>query len=60
MFEYLLIYFQWFIYFFHHFIAAKLTGKQVFISCSLPEDRMLMPLVEKRLHEELQTNPDKF
>ncbi|XP_072013507.1 proteasome assembly chaperone 4-like [Amphiura filiformis] len=39
---------------------AKSTGKQVFISCSLPDNRMLLPLVEKRLHEELQTNPDKF
>ncbi|XP_022082214.1 proteasome assembly chaperone 4-like [Acanthaster planci] len=39
---------------------AKLTGKQVFVSCDLPQDRMLLPLVETRIINELKAVPDKF
>ncbi|XP_064639815.1 proteasome assembly chaperone 4-like [Lineus longissimus] len=39
---------------------AKKTGKQVFVSSCLPHDRQLMPLVEKRVAEEMKVNPDKF
>ncbi|XP_038068151.1 proteasome assembly chaperone 4-like [Patiria miniata] len=39
---------------------AKLTGKQVFVSCDLPQDRMLLPLVEARITNELKAAPDKF
>lgn len=40
---------------------AKATGKQVFVSCSLPlVDRTLVSLVEKRITEELKAHPDRF
>ncbi|XP_002741269.1 proteasome assembly chaperone 4-like [Saccoglossus kowalevskii] len=39
---------------------AKKTRKQVFVSYNLPTDQMLLPLVEKRLIEEMNTHPDKF
>lgn len=40
---------------------AKSTGKQVFVSCSLPVvDQLMVSLVEKRLTEEMKANPDKF
>ncbi|XP_025115096.1 proteasome assembly chaperone 4-like [Pomacea canaliculata] len=39
---------------------AKSTGKQVFVSCSIPYDQNLFPLVEKRLSEEIKLQPDKF
>ncbi|XP_071494020.1 proteasome assembly chaperone 4-like [Diadema antillarum] len=40
---------------------AKSTGKQVFVSCSLPlMDQMLVSLVEKRIKEELKANPQCF
>ncbi|XP_033626512.1 proteasome assembly chaperone 4-like [Asterias rubens] len=39
---------------------AKMTGKQVFVSCDLPQDRMLQPLVEERITSELKAFPEKF
>ena len=40
--------------------AAKLTGKQAFVSYDLPQDRMLLPLVETRIISEIKTSPEKF
>ncbi|XP_070536137.1 proteasome assembly chaperone 4-like [Ptychodera flava] len=39
---------------------AKKTGKQIFVSYNLQTDPMLLPLVEKRLIEEIDRYPDKF
>lgn len=39
---------------------SKRTGKQVFVSSSLPYDRVMLPLVEKRIGEELQAHPEFF
>lgn len=44
-------------------VAQKLSkkcNKQVFVSYNLPLDYLLLPLVEKRLFEEIKTNPDRF
>ena len=41
-------------------ITAKKTGKQVFVSLNLTTDNMTLPLVEKRVFEELKQHPDKF
>lgn len=49
------------ILFYHFIFQAKSTGKQVFVSCSLPVvDQLMVSLVEKRLTEEMKANPDKF
>ncbi|KAK7504540.1 hypothetical protein BaRGS_00004026 [Batillaria attramentaria] len=39
---------------------AKRTGKQVFVSCSVAYNQTLMPLLEKRIGEEIKDHPDKF
>lgn len=39
---------------------SKRTGKQVFVSSSLPFDRVILPIVEKRIGEELQAHPEFF
>jgi len=40
--------------------TAKRTGKQVYVSCSVPYDQNLLPLIEKRIGEELKTHPEHF
>lgn len=40
---------------------CKKTGKQVFVGGDFKTfDQLLIPLLEKRIVEEMQTNPDKF
>ncbi|XP_062609176.1 proteasome assembly chaperone 4-like [Saccostrea cucullata] len=39
---------------------AKKTGKQVFVSGSLDYDQLMLPLIEKRIGQELQNFPEKF
>lgn len=39
---------------------SKRTGKVVYLSCNVPQDKMLIPLIEKRILEELKQHPDKF
>ncbi|XP_076449618.1 proteasome assembly chaperone 4-like [Babylonia areolata] len=39
---------------------AKRTGKQVFVSCSVPYDQNQLPLIEKRISEEITSHPDCF
>nr|CAH7763805.1 unnamed protein product [Callosobruchus chinensis] len=44
-------------------ISSRLTrkiGKSVFLSCNLEPDRIFIPLVEKRLHDEIKNNPTAF
>lgn len=40
--------------------VSKRTGKVVYFSCNVPQDRMIVPLIEKRILEEMKTHPDKF
>ncbi|XP_046362358.1 proteasome assembly chaperone 4-like [Haliotis rufescens] len=39
---------------------AKKTGKQVFVSCNLAYDQLTMPVVEKRITEEMKKRPEMF
>ncbi|KAI0210801.1 Proteasome assembly chaperone 4 [Lamellibrachia satsuma] len=39
---------------------AKKTNKQVFVSCNLTTEPMMLSLVEKRLFEEMKALPEKF
>ncbi|XP_055381865.1 proteasome assembly chaperone 4-like [Condylostylus longicornis] len=39
---------------------AKRLGKQVFISCNIPTDRMIRPAIEKALTEKIKLHPDAF
>lgn len=39
---------------------SKRTGKVVYFSCNVPQDKTLIPLIEKRLFEEMKAHPDKF
>lgn len=39
---------------------SKKTGKVVYFSCNVTQDKMLIPLVEKRIIEEMKKHPDKF
>ncbi|XP_061184476.1 proteasome assembly chaperone 4-like [Saccostrea echinata] len=39
---------------------AKKTGKQVFVSGSVDYDQLMLPLIEKRIGQELQNFPEKF
>ncbi|XP_033750644.1 proteasome assembly chaperone 4-like [Pecten maximus] len=39
---------------------AKKTGKQVFVSCNLAFHGQMMPLVEKRISQELNKHPEYF
>jgi len=39
---------------------AKKCKKQVFVSYNLPSDYQLLPLVERRLFEEINTHPHRF
>lgn len=39
---------------------SKKIKKAVYLSCNVEPDRLLIPLIEKRLYEEIKTNPDKF
>lgn len=39
---------------------SKRTGKVVYFSCNVTQDRMLIPLIEKRILEEIKAHPDKF
>lgn len=39
---------------------SKKLNKAVFLSFNLAEDRLLVPLVEKRLLEEIQRHPENF
>lgn len=39
---------------------AKRLKKVVYISSNVSMDRLLLPVIEKRLCDELTTNPDKF
>ncbi|KAL8619536.1 hypothetical protein ACOMHN_011887 [Nucella lapillus] len=39
---------------------AKRTGRQVFVSCSVAYDQNLLPLVEKRISEEITAHPHCF
>ncbi|KAK7115143.1 proteasome assembly chaperone 4-like [Littorina saxatilis] len=39
---------------------AQKTGKQVFVSCSVPYDQNLIPLVEKRISDEIKSHPQHF
>lgn len=39
---------------------AKRLKKVVYISCNVTLDRLLLPIIEKRICDELQINPDKF
>lgn len=41
-------------------LAASRSGKQVFVSCQLPPDNVLLPEVEKRIIQEMKENPDVF
>lgn len=40
-------------------IALK-TGKTVFLSCNVDIDARFIPLLEKRLYDEMKAYPDKF
>lgn len=42
------------------FLPAKRTEKQVFLSCSLSPDSQLIPLVEKKIIEEMKSHPEYF
>ncbi|XP_067651924.1 proteasome assembly chaperone 4-like [Haliotis asinina] len=39
---------------------AKKTGKQVFVSCNIGYDQLAMPVVEKRIIEEMKQRPEMF
>lgn len=39
---------------------SKRTGKVVYFSCNVIQDKMLIPLIEKRILEEMKVHPDKF
>ncbi|KAK3096506.1 hypothetical protein FSP39_000816 [Pinctada imbricata] len=39
---------------------AKKTGKQVFVSGDLAYNQIMLPLIEKRIGEELKNFPEKF
>lgn len=39
---------------------SKSTGKQVFVSGDLNFDSLEIPLVEKRIAQEMKTHPDRF
>lgn len=39
---------------------SKRTGKVVYFSCNVTQDRILVPLIEKRIIEEMKAHPDKF
>lgn len=39
---------------------SKSTGKQVFVSGDISFDRLTIPLIEKRVAEEMKIHPDKF
>lgn len=47
--------FEYFIY-----VSAKKSKKQCFVSCNLPPESTLLELVEKRLIEEMNEQPDQF
>lgn len=39
---------------------SKRIGKVVYFSCNIVQDRSLVPLMEKRILEEIKLHPDKF
>lgn len=39
---------------------SKRTGKVIYFSCNVILDRTLVPLLEKRIIEEMKAHPDKF
>ncbi|KAJ8931171.1 hypothetical protein NQ314_015946 [Rhamnusium bicolor] len=39
---------------------SKKVNKSVYLSYNIEQDRLLIPLIEKRLYEEIKTNPNKF
>lgn len=39
---------------------SKNVNKAVYLSCNVHPDRLLIPLIEKRLYEEIKLNPDNF
>lgn len=39
---------------------SKKLKKTVYVSCNLEEDSRLLPLVEKRIYEEIKLHEDKF
>nr|XP_022321045.1 uncharacterized protein LOC111123175 [Crassostrea virginica] len=39
---------------------AKKTGKQVFVSGSVDYNQLMLPLIEKRIGQELMNSPEKF
>lgn len=39
---------------------SKKLGKNVYVSCNVDNDRMMLPFVEKRLYEEIKNDPEKF
>lgn len=39
---------------------SKKTNKAVYLSCNVEQNSLLIPLIEKRLYEEMKINPDKF
>ncbi|XP_018562852.1 uncharacterized protein LOC108904694 [Anoplophora glabripennis] len=39
---------------------SKKVNKAVYLSCNVEQDRLLIPLIEKRLYEEIKSYPDKF
>ena len=39
---------------------AKKLNKQVYISCNVPVDRMVRPLIEKCLSDEIKAHPEHF
>lgn len=40
--------------------CSKLLKKPVFVSCNLDSDKLVLPLVEKRLFEEIKSRPNDF
>ena len=41
-------------------IITKKTGKQLFVSGSVDYNQLMLPLIEKRIGQELMNSPDKF
>lgn len=39
---------------------SKRTGKVVYFSCNVHQDKILTPLIEKRILKEMAAHPDKF
>lgn len=42
------------------FKFAKRLRKSVYISCNVENDKLMIPVIEKKLCEEIKSKPDKF